>query len=119
VGYRAQALVDDVLLSPGEVDITSHVNFDDLDHAVMDAGWQRGPLLPLGVFMTLHGALELLPDGVREGAPLGPGQWAELSAAKRLLMPTGLGTDLKLLAHGRGRLWQIYEELATPPPDEA
>jgi SAM-dependent MidA family methyltransferase len=119
VGYRAHALVEDVLADPGEIDITAHVNFDDLENAASDAGWERGVIRPLGSFLTLHGALSFLPPAVSRGEPLSPQEWAELSSAKRLLLPSGMGSDLKVLAQGRGRAWQAYLQLATPPPAEA
>ena len=119
VGYRAHALVGDVLADPGGIDITAHVNFDDLENAASDVGWERGITRPLGVFMTLHGALSFLPPGAARGEPLSPQEWAELSAAKRLLMPSGMGSDLKVLVQGRGRAWRAYQQLATPPPADA
>ncbi len=119
VGYRAHALVDDVLADPGLVDITAHVNFDDLENAASDAGWERGVTRPLGVFLTLHGALSFLPAAAARGEPLSPGEWAELSAAKRLLAPSGMGGDLKVLVQGRGKAWWVYQQLATPPPADA
>jgi len=119
VGYRAHALVEDVLADPGEIDITAHVNFDDLENAASDTGWEHGVIRPLGAFLTLHGALSFLPPAVARGEPLSPEEWAELSSAKRLLLPSGMGSDLKVLAQGRGRAWQAYLQLATPPPAEA
>jgi SAM-dependent MidA family methyltransferase len=119
VGYRGHTLVEDVLADPGETDITAHVNFDDLENGASDSGWERGVTRPLGSFLTLHGALTFLPPGVAQGEPLSPKQWAELSEAKRLLVPSGMGSDLKVLTQGKGRAWQAYERLATPPPVEA
>ncbi|MBZ5587905.1 MAG: SAM-dependent methyltransferase [Acidobacteriia bacterium] len=119
VGYRAHALVDNVLGDPGEVDITAHVNFDDLENAAADANWERGIIRALGSFLTVHNALSLLPGAVARGEPLTPEEWAQLAAAKRLLLPTGMGADLKVLAQGRGRAWQAYLQLATAPPAEA
>lgn len=119
VGYRAHSLVTDVLLDPGEVDITAHVNFDDLDAAAAEVGWERGELRPLGVFMAMHGAVGLLPGAPERGEPLSAEDWAELAAAKRLLSPTGMGSDLKVLVQGVGRLGQVYRGLATPPPVDA
>jgi SAM-dependent MidA family methyltransferase len=119
VGYRSHALVTDVLLDAGQVDITAHVNFDDLENAAADAGWERGMLHPLGAFMAIHGAVALLPPAAARGEPLSAQEWAELAEAKRLLSPTGMGADLKVLTQGRGRLWQVYRRLATPPPVEA
>jgi SAM-dependent MidA family methyltransferase len=119
VGYRAHSVVYNVLRSPGEIDITAHVCFDDLERAAADVGWERGELRPLGSFLAMHGALRLLPPAAATGGRLSPEDWAELSAAKRLLVPDGMASDLKVLAQGRGRSWQAYSKLATPPPLEA
>jgi SAM-dependent MidA family methyltransferase len=119
VGYRDHAMVENVLSQPGATDLTAHVNLDDLQHAAAAVGWDRGMVRALGSFLALHGAVEHLPAGVAAGAPLTPSEWAELAAAKRLLLPSGMGTDLKVLAQGRGVLWQLYVRLATPPPTEA
>jgi SAM-dependent MidA family methyltransferase len=119
VGYRAHAMVEDVLAEPGCADITAHVNFDDLENAASDVGWERGVTRPLGVFLTMHGALSFLPEAVARGDELSPQEWAELSAAKRLLTPAGMGSDLKVLVQGRGRAWGAYQRLATPPPADA
>jgi SAM-dependent MidA family methyltransferase len=119
VGYRQHRLASDVLADPGEVDITAHVNFDDLELAATDLGWERGGIQPLGRFLALHGALELLPGGLGRETPPEPTEWAELAAARRLLSPAGMGTDLKVLVQGRGEAWHAYSGLATPPPAEA
>jgi SAM-dependent MidA family methyltransferase len=119
VGYRRHAQVADVLQDPGEIDITAHVNFDDLQAGAVDAGWERGELMALGAFLTLHGVFHLLPTAAATGAPLTPQEWAELGEAKRLLLPSGMGSDLRVLAQGKGKLWQAYKELATPAPGEA
>ncbi len=118
-GYRGHALVRNVLARPGEVDITAHVCFDDLERAAADVGWERGELRPLGSFLALHGALRWLPPAAAAGDRLTPADWAELASAKRLLVPDGMGSDLKVLAQGRGRSWLAYRKLATPPPLEA
>lgn len=117
MGYRGHRPVHDVLAEPGGVDITAHVNFDDLEGAAGEVGWERGELQPLGLFLALHGAVELLPSG-RPGR-LSPAEWATLSEAKKLLLPVGMGSDLKVLVQGKGTLWQHYVALATPPPAEA
>jgi SAM-dependent MidA family methyltransferase len=119
VGYRGHTMVENVLSQPGATDLTAHVNLDDLQHAAAAVGWDRGMVRALGSFLAMHGAVEHLPAGVAAGAPLTPSEWAELGAAKRLLLPSGMGADLKVLAQGRGVLWQLYLRLATPPPAEA
>jgi len=119
IGYRRHAPVANVLKAPGTVDITAHVCFDDLERAAADVGWERGELRPLGSFLALHGGLRFLPRATASGEPLSPRDWAELAEAKRLLVPDGMGSDLKVLAQGRGRAWLVYGKLATPPPLEA
>lgn len=118
-GYRRHELVDDVLDEPGCTDITAHVNLDDLARAAGDVGWESGDAEPLGKFLALHGALELLPAAAGKRGPLSAGEWVELAAAKRLLSPAGMGSDLKMLAQGRGRVWAAYRQLVTRPPMEA
>ncbi len=119
VGYREHRLVEDVLEDAGEVDITAHVNFDDLETAGADLGWESSGLTPLGLFLAAHGAVGLLPAAAAAGEPMTAEDWAELSAAKRLLLPSGMGSDLKVLAQGRGRVWATYGRLVTPPPGDA
>ncbi len=119
VGYRRHRMVTEVLDAPGSTDITAHVNFDDLVRAAADAGWESSDLEPLGKFLVLHGALEFLPTARGRGGPLSAREWVELAAAKRLLSPAGMGSDLKVLAQGRGRAWAAYQQLVTRPPEEA
>ena len=119
VGYRGHRASHDVLASPGETDITAHVNFDDLEGAAAEVGWERGAVHPLGAFLALLGATKLLPDAVSRGEPLSADQWAALSAAKRLMSPSGMGSDLKVLVQGRGRLYRAFGKIAAPPRLEA
>ena len=119
VGYRNHVPVVNCLRSPGTIDITAHICFDDLERAAADVGWERGELRPLGSFLALHGALQFLPRAAAAGDPLTPADWADLASAKRLLVPEGMGSDLKVLAQGRGRAWRAYCKIATPPPLEA
>ena len=119
VGYREHKSVEDPLERPGEVDLTAHVNFDDLERAAAACGWERGELRAVGSFLALHGAVDLLPAAAASGAPLTAEEWAELATAKKLLVPAGMGADLKVLAQGRGRAWHAYRKLATPPLLEA
>ena len=120
-GYREHRRVpwQELLEAPGEVDITAHVNFDDLEGAAAEVGWDTGEVRPMAGFLALHGATELLPERCRTGEPLGASEWAELAAAKRLLVPAGMGVDLKVLAQGSGMAWRAYRRLATSPPQGA
>lgn len=119
VGYRAHALVEDVLAEPGSIDLTAHVNLDDLSRAASLLGWSEVGRQPLGAFLALHGALDLLPSTTREAGALSAEEWAVLGGAKRLLSPAGMGSDLKVVVQGVGRLWHTYREIATLPPVDA
>lgn len=118
-GYRRHELVTEVLDQPGSTDITAHVNFDDLARAGGDVGWENEQLEPLGKFLALHGALDFLPTAKGRAGPLSAGEWVDLAAAKRFLSPAGMGSDLKVLAQGKGRAWAAYRQLVTRPPVEA
>lgn len=119
VGYRAHAIVEDVLDAPGSIDITAHVNLDDVSRAASRLGWSEVGRQPLGAFLALHGALDLLPTAGSEARALTPEEWAVLGGAKRLLSPAGMGSDLKVVVQGVGRIWHAYGELATLPPVDA
>jgi SAM-dependent MidA family methyltransferase len=98
----------DPLLTPGEVDLTAHVNWDDLRRAAAAAGWTELGLWPLAEFLVRSGIGEELEA-------VGLGMEAELDAAtvsarqevKRLLDPDGMGSDLKMLVQARGELADI------------
>ena len=105
--FRRHRLGRDPLETPGELDLTAHVNWDDLRCAVVE-GWQEIGLWPLAEFLIRAG-LE------REVEERGLGMSAELDAAtvvarqeiKRLLDPDGMGSDLKALVQASGRMVDV------------
>jgi SAM-dependent MidA family methyltransferase len=126
-GYEAQRLYDprgrgggslttfhrhrfgrDPLESPGEVDLTAHVNWDDLRFAAKFGEWTEVGLWPLAEFLVRAG----LEDELEER---GLGMDADLDAAtitirqeiKRLLDPEGMGSDLKVLVQAKGEMIDI------------
>ncbi|BCW93309.1 MAG: SAM-dependent methyltransferase [Thermoanaerobaculum sp.] len=102
-GYRQHRVVTDLLSHPGEVDITAHVNWDDLLAAGNDLGFGARPVEPLGLFLTRWGILELAGAGGKE---------TSLPWEVRLLVhPAGMGSDLKVLVQGKGALWECWQEL--------
>lgn len=101
VGYRGQQLVFDVLKDSGEVDITAHVNWDDLLTAGRSLGFSEMSPEALGLFMVRWG----LVDGNRH-----QGKGGIPSALKVLVHPAGMGSDLKVLAQGKGGLWQCFRQ---------
>ncbi|MGQ9751423.1 MAG: SAM-dependent methyltransferase [Thermoanaerobaculaceae bacterium] len=100
VGYRRQRLVFDVLKDPGEVDITAHVNWDDLLGAGRSLGFSEIDPEPLGLFLVRWGLL----DGYLH-------QGTVPDALQLLVHPAGMGSDLKVLAQGKGSVWRCFLQL--------
>jgi SAM-dependent MidA family methyltransferase len=104
--YSGQRVHRDLLASPGDQDLTAHINFTDLERA----GERNGAetlffdrlakfLVPIGItrhelFRPVH---ELTIDD--------PGQGMELIAARedarRLVLPDSIGEDLTVLVQGK------------------
>lgn len=112
VGYRRHEVEHDVLQDPGDIDITAHINFSDLQKAAERSAWMNAPLRPLGLFLAAHGAIDQLPATVAAGLPLTNQDWQDLQSAKNVLLPTGMGADLKVLVQGTGRPWSVYSILS-------
>jgi SAM-dependent MidA family methyltransferase len=105
--YTQQRVTRDLLLNPGGQDLTAHVNFDDL----MRAGEARG-------FTTLffdRQAKFLLALGITEHELFKPSTELEAGGmdevvslleareeARRLVLPDGIGEDIRVLVQGRG-----------------
>jgi len=103
-GYKDQKPVADVLALPGDVDITAHVNWDDLHAAAGKLGFATTAPVPLGLFLARWGILEEARKGL---SPEAPTPWE----VKALLSPGGMGSDLKVLLQGKGALWACWQDL--------
>ncbi len=109
--FHRHELGRDPLVAPGEVDLTAHVNWDDLRLAAASAGWTEIGLWPLAEFLVRVG----IGDELEER---GLGMEAELDAAtvsarqevKRLLDPEGMGSDLKMLVQATGPMIEVASE---------
>jgi SAM-dependent MidA family methyltransferase len=103
--FRRHEVGRDPLESPGQVDLTAHVNWDDLRRAADGEEWTEIGLVTLAEFLVRAGLAEEL--GQR-----GFGMYAELDAetftvrqeVKRLLDPEGMGSDLKMLVQAKGKM---------------
>jgi SAM-dependent MidA family methyltransferase len=110
--FSRHQLGRDPLESPGEIDLTAHVNWDDLRNAAYTAGWTEIGLWPLAEFLIRSGLEQELEDR-------GLGMEAELDAAtvsarqevKRLLDPEGMGSDLKMLVQAKGNLVAVARKV--------
>lgn len=113
--YRRHRLGRDPLETPGEVDLTAHVNWDDLRLAAADAGWREIGLWPLAELLVradLAGELE--ERGLGPEAELDAATVSARQEVKRLLDPEGMGSDLRVLVQARGVVAEVATRLLLP-----
>ena len=95
----------DPLENPGEVDLTAHVNWDDLRNAAEAEGWVEVGLWPLAEFLVRAGIEQELADrGLGMEAELDADTVTARQEVKRLLDPEGMGSDLKVLVQAKGEM---------------
>ena len=111
--YSGHRVHRDLLSDPGEQDLTAHINFSDLERA----GERQGAktlffdvlakfLLSIGVtehelFRPVH---ELEIASADEGIAL----IAAREEARRMILPDGMGEDLRVLVQGKGVSFQNW-----------
>jgi SAM-dependent MidA family methyltransferase len=106
--FSRHELGRDPLTRPGEVDLTAHINWDDLRAAAEAAGWQEVGLWPLAEFLVRAGiAAELEERGLGMEANLDAATVTARQEVKRLLDPEGMGSDLKMLVQAKGEMIDI------------
>jgi SAM-dependent MidA family methyltransferase len=106
--FHRHELGRDPLVSPGEVDLTAHINWDDLRAAAEAAGWLEVGLWPLAEFLVRADiAQELEERGLGMGADLDAATVTARQEVKRLLDPEGMGSDLKVLVQAKGDMIDI------------
>lgn len=112
VSYRKHRVGRDLLETPGEQDLTAHVNWDDLRRAAAGCGWEEIALMPLAEFLIRAGIGQRVDEaGYGMEADLDAETVVERQEIKRLLDPEGMGSDLKVLIQGRGVLARIAKEI--------
>jgi SAM-dependent MidA family methyltransferase len=110
--FHKHELGTDPLSSPGERDITAHVNFDDLRSAAAACGFSEIGFMPLAEFLVRAGLGEILEArGLGMEAELDADTVSARQEIKQLLDPEGMGSDLKMLVQGKGRLGEIAAEI--------
>jgi SAM-dependent MidA family methyltransferase len=109
--FHRHQLGRDPLASPGKVDLTAHVNWDDLRSAASAADWQEIALWPLAEFLVRAGiADELEERGLGMEADLDAATVTARQEVKRLLDPEGMGSDLKMLVQAKGNMIDVASE---------
>jgi SAM-dependent MidA family methyltransferase len=116
VSYRGHEVGRELLDSPGERDLTAHINWDDLRQAATSCGWAEIGLMPLAEFLVRSGIAERVDEaGFGIDADLDATTVTARQEIKRLLDPEGMGSDLKMLIQGKGELGEIAAEILTRP----
>ncbi|MFH1806919.1 MAG: class I SAM-dependent methyltransferase [Pseudomonadota bacterium] len=109
-GETLQAVRDhkyyDVLQTPGDADLTAHVDFGALSRTITEADARTSAVLTQGTFLKMLG-IEARAESLKQSAD--PLQALEIdSALQRLISPTQMGTLFKvMIAYGRN---------SAPPP---
>jgi SAM-dependent MidA family methyltransferase len=105
--FHRQQFNRDLLARPGEQDLTAHINFDDLIRAgersgaqTLFFGRQATFLLALGI--TSHPLFTPSHELAYEGLEDAVADSEERQAARRLVLPEGIGEEMRVLVQGRG-----------------
>jgi SAM-dependent MidA family methyltransferase len=110
--FRRHQLGRDPLIAPGEVDLTAHVNWDDLRVAASAAKWTEIELWPLAEFLIRSGLeQELESRGLGMEADLDATTVSARQEVKRLLDPEGMGSDLKMLVQAKGDMIEVARKV--------
>jgi SAM-dependent MidA family methyltransferase len=93
--YSGHRVSRDLLADPGEQDLTAHINFTDLQRAGERQGmttlfFDRLNKFLLGLNITEHPLFQP-----------GEGDWESRDEARRLVLPDGIGEDLRVLVQGK------------------
>jgi len=101
--YSRQRVSRDLLINPGEQDLTAHINFDDLRRTGERQGFatlffdvQAKFLLALGA--AEHEFLRPIGEVAIDSAEHGMALLEARDDAKRLILPDGIGADIRVLA---------------------
>lgn len=97
--YRAQRVTRDLLSWPGEQDLTAHINFTDLIRAGEEAGFSTLFFDRQAKFLLALGAAE---HSLIQGQPATVEELEKKDNARRLILPDGIGEDIRVLVQSRG-----------------
>jgi SAM-dependent MidA family methyltransferase len=114
--FHRHRLGRDPLESPGEVDLTAHVNWDDLRFAAKAVEWAEIGLWPLAEFLVRAGLEdELEKRGLGMEADLDAATITTRQEIKRLVDPEGMGSDLKVLIQAKGEMVDVAQSVLSLP----
>lgn len=116
MGHYQHQVVDDVLqLSPGVCDITAHVDFTALKQAGEQAGLESIAYITQGAWLA---QCEQVQQHIQSlAANPSVENMAQITHAKRLMLPTGMGESFKLLIQSKGVDKESSQSLVSPSFD--
>jgi SAM-dependent MidA family methyltransferase len=105
--YAGHRVSRDLLVNPGEQDLTAHINFTDLERAGRRNGFNtlyfdRQAKFLLAAGATEHELFKALDEIRVESADEALGLREEREEARRLVLPDGIGEDIRVLVQGKG-----------------
>ena len=101
--YRGHRVSRDLLADPGEQDLTAHINFTDLQRTGERLGFTtlaftRQAQFLLGLGITEHELFTPIQDLKSASIEL----MEQRDEARRLVLPDGIGEDIRVLLQGKG-----------------
>lgn len=107
--YAKHRASRDLLADPGEQDITAHINFDDLLRAGEELDletlfFDRQAVFLLALGITAHELFTPVTDVSVENVSAGVDLLERRDAARQLVLPDGIGHDIRVLVQGRGMI---------------
>ena len=116
MGHYQHQVVEDVLkLSPGVCDITAHVDFSALKQAGDNARLKSIAYTTQGAWLAQTKSVQQQIEKL--AAHPSVDNIAEITHAKRLMLPTGMGESFKLLIQAKGLDDKQAQTLVTPAFD--
>jgi SAM-dependent MidA family methyltransferase len=105
--YSHHRVTRDLLANPGEKDLTAHINFDDLIRTGEELGastlfFDRQAKFLLSLGITEHPLFAPLDDLKPESVEAALALREAREEARRLVLPDGIGEDIRVLVQGRG-----------------
>ncbi len=103
--YSRHQVHRDLLRNPGRQDLTAHVNFDDLMRAGEAKGFKTLTFTRQARFLLSLGAAEhplFAPLDESGGFEAAVALQTEREAARRLVVPDGIGDEMRVLVQARG-----------------
>jgi len=117
--YSGQRVSRDLLANPGQQDLTAHINFGDLQRAGESNGastlfFDRLAKFLLTLDITSHELFRPVHEVTISGAEEGLALIQERENARRLVLPDGIGVEMRVLVQAKGTFeegWSFQQEL--------